>query len=146
MTARGSGQILFDFVRYWSRRSAHRDLGLADQGRLVVVTEAVRSLTERGAAATVNAIAHEIAIDQSGASRLIKSATAAGYLAMETSASDGRRREVSLTPAGRSMLDQAHRWQEEVFLHLAADWSESRRREFQQAMTDLMDRSYELDA
>lgn len=112
----------------------------------MLVAEAVGSLTERGEAATVNSIAHTIGIDQSGASRLVKSATAAGYLAMEASASDGRRRELSLTPAGNSMLDQAHRWQEEIFSQLSAGWPESRRREFQKAMTDLMDRSYELDA
>ncbi|WP_328418231.1 MarR family winged helix-turn-helix transcriptional regulator [Micromonospora sp. NBC_00389] len=108
----------------------------------MLVSEAVHCLTERGISATVNAVAHEIGIDQSGASRLIKSATSAGYLVMEASAADGRRREASLTPAGRSMLNQAHRWQEEVFGQLAAGWSEQRRREFQQAMTDLVDRSY----
>ncbi|MET8311411.1 MarR family winged helix-turn-helix transcriptional regulator [Micromonospora sp. NPDC005173] len=112
----------------------------------MLVSEAVHCLTERGISATVNAVAHEIGIDQSGASRLIKSATSAGYLVMEASAADGRRREASLTPAGRSTLNQAHRWQEEVFDQLAAGWSEQRRREFQQAMTDLMDRSYATEA
>ncbi len=110
----------------------------------MLVAEAVGSLTARGEAATVNSVAHTIGIDQSGASRLIKSATAAGCLVREASASDGRRRELSLTPAGGSMLDRAHRWQEEIFRHLSADWPERRRREFQQAMTDLMDHSYEL--
>lgn len=138
--------MLFDFVRHWSRRSAIGEPGLAEQGRLVLVAEAVRSLTERGVSATVNAVAHEIGIDQSGASRLIKNATTAGYVAMGSSSSDGRRREASLTPAGKSMLDQAHWWQEELFRQLSAGWSESRRREFQQAMTELMGRSYELDA
>ncbi|OKI65554.1 transcriptional regulator [Micromonospora sp. CB01531] len=146
MTRPGPGHVLFGFVRHWSRRSVTGDPAIADQGRLVLVSEAVHSLTKRGAAATVNAIAHEIGIDQSGASRLIKSATAAGYLVIAASATDGRRREASLTPAGRSMLAQAHRWQEDVFDQLTADWSEERRRDFQQAMTDLMARSYALDA
>ncbi|MFF4875275.1 MarR family winged helix-turn-helix transcriptional regulator [Micromonospora sp. NPDC000668] len=146
MTSQGPGQVLFGFVRHWSRRSATGDPGVAEQGRLVLVSEAVHCLTERGISATVNAVAHEIGIDQSGASRLIKSATAAGYLVMEASAADGRRREASLTPAGRSMLNQAHRWQDEVFDQLAAGWSEQRRREFQQAMTDLVDRSYATEA
>jgi MarR family transcriptional regulator, organic hydroperoxide resistance regulator len=141
----GPGQVLFDFVRHWSRRSAAGDPQVADQGRLVLVSEAVRSLSERGLSATVNAVAKEIGIDQSGASRLVKSATAAGYLVMEVSAADGRRREAALTPAGRSMLEHAHRWQEDVFAQLSVDWSQERRREFQQAMTDLMHRSYELD-
>lgn len=111
----------------------------------MLVCEAVHCLTERGVPATVNAVAHGIGIDQSGASRLITSATAAGHLVMAASAADGRRREASLTAAGRSMLDQAHRWQEEVFDQLAGRWSEERRRDFQQAMTDLMDRSHAMD-
>ncbi|TWF74567.1 DNA-binding MarR family transcriptional regulator [Pseudonocardia hierapolitana] len=112
----------------------------------MLVSEAVYALGQRGVPATVNAIAHEIGIDQSGASRLIKSATAAGYVVMAASAADGRLREASLTLAGRTMLDQAHRWQEEIFDQLTTGWSEKKRRDFQQAMTDLMDRSYAMEA
>ncbi|MDL5199081.1 MarR family winged helix-turn-helix transcriptional regulator [Streptomyces sp. ALI-76-A] len=137
---------MFGFVRHWARRSVVSDPAAAEQGRLVLVTEAVRSLTARGVPATVNAVAHEIGIDQSGASRLIKSASTAGHLVMEASPVDGRRREASLTPAGRSLLEQAHRWQEQVFDQLTAGWSEQRRRDFQQAMTELMDQSYVMDA
>lgn len=144
MTGQGPGQVLFGFVRHWSRRTATGDAG-ADQGRLVLVGEAVHALTRRGVRATVNAIAHEIGIDQSGASRLVRSATAAGYLVLAASAADARRREASLTPAGRAMLARAHRWQEDVFNQLTAGWSERRRREFQQAMTDLVDRSHAMD-
>ncbi|MCZ2850512.1 MarR family winged helix-turn-helix transcriptional regulator [Modestobacter sp. VKM Ac-2978] len=137
---------MFSFVRHWSRRSAAGDPGAPEQGRLVLVCEAVHCLTERGISATVNAVAHEIGIDQSGASRLIKSATAAGHLIMKASVVDGRQRRASLTAAGRSMLDHAHAWQDEVFDQLAADWSDERRRDFRQSMTDLMDRSYAMDA
>jgi DNA-binding MarR family transcriptional regulator len=112
----------------------------------VLVCEAVHALSQRGTPATVNAIAHDIGIDQSGASRLITSATATGYLAMAASPADGRRREASLTPAGRSMLDQAHRWQEDVFVQLTTGWSDKKRHDFQQAMTDLMHCSYAMDA
>ncbi|HEY3504746.1 MAG TPA: MarR family winged helix-turn-helix transcriptional regulator [Actinocatenispora sp.] len=140
----GPGQVLFGFVRHWSRRTAPGDAEL-DQGRLVLVGETVHALGRRGVPATVNAIAHEIGIDQSGASRLVRSATAAGYLVLAASGADARRREASLTPAGRTMLDRAHRWQEEVFGRLTTGWSERRRREFQQAMTDLMDRSHAMD-
>jgi hypothetical protein len=44
------------------------------------------------------------------------------------------------------MLEQAHDWQEQVFDRLAEGWSERQRRDFQQAMTDLIDRSYALNA
>ncbi|MGW5456501.1 hypothetical protein [Nocardia sp. NPDC003979] len=79
-------------------------------------------------------------------SRLTKSATAVGYLAMATSAADGRLREAALTSAGRSMLDQAHRWQEGIFAQLTTGWSDKKRGDFQRTMTDLMDRSYAMDA
>jgi DNA-binding MarR family transcriptional regulator len=145
MTTEGPGQVLFRFVRRWSRRSLAAGTG-DEQGRLVLVCEAVHALSRRGAPATVNAIAHEIGIDQSGASRIVKSAASAGHLALAQSQADGRQRQASLTPAGRSMLDQAHRWQEEVFAQLASDWSDEKRRDFQQAMTELMERSYGMDA
>lgn len=145
MTDQGPGQVLFHFVRHWARRPVSADAG-GEQGRHVLVCEAVYALSQRGAPATVNAIAHEIGIDQSGASRLIKSATSGGYLAMAASPVDGRRREASLTPAGRFMLDQAHRWQEDIFAQLTTGWSDKKRRDFQRAMTDLMDRSYAMDA
>lgn len=145
MTDQGPGQVLFHFVRHWARRSNAVDAG-GEKGRLVLVCEAVHALSQRATRVTVNAIAHEIGIDQSGASRLIKSATAAGYLAMAASQGDGRRREASLTSAGRSMLDQAHRWQEDLFAELTTGWSDKKRLDFQQAMTELMDRSYAMDA
>jgi len=111
----------------------------------VLVTEAVHSLAQRGIAATINAVAHEVGIDQSGASRLVKDATEAGYLTMQTAASDGRRREASVSSSGRAVLEQAQAWQEQVFDRLTRDWSDERRSDFQRAMTDLVDRSYDLD-
>ena len=112
----------------------------------MLVTEAVHCLARRGVAATINAVAHEICIDQSGASRLVKSATEAGYLTTQASESDGRRCQASLTSSGHTMLKHAHHWQEQVFDQLTVGWSEQQRHDFQQAMTDLIDRSYELGA
>lgn len=111
----------------------------------MLVTEAVHFLTQRGIAASVNAVAHEIGIDQSGASRLVKTATEAGYLTMRASEMDGRRRHAMVTSSGLTMLKQAREWQEQVFDRLTAGWSEQRRYDFQQAMTDLVDQSYALD-
>jgi DNA-binding MarR family transcriptional regulator len=136
---------LFAFVRHWSRRSPTSDQKVAEQGRLVLVTEAVHVLTQRGTAATVNAVAHEIGIDQSGASRLVKSATEAGYLTMRASETDGRRRQAMVTSSGRRMLTQAREWQEQVFDRLTEGWSRQQRHDFQRAMTDLVDQSYALD-
>ncbi|MEU2946491.1 MarR family winged helix-turn-helix transcriptional regulator [Nocardiopsis alba] len=146
MNAGGPGETLFAFVRHWARRTPAGDPKIADRGRIVLVCEAVHSLTERGTSATVNAIAHEVGIDQSGVSRLVKSAAEDGYLVMEVSRTDGRRREASLTDEGRDMLEQAHHWQERVFDRLTEGWSAERRREFHRSMRDLMDRSREPEA
>lgn len=143
---RGPGQVLFEFVRHWSRRSNQdqSDSG-AERGRLVLVTEAVQSVARREPA-TINAVAHELGLDQSGASRLVKSAVAGGYLRMRAPAADGRRRHVTVTPAGLELLAQAHSWQESVFDQLAEGWSDEQRRHFQQAMLTLLDRSHMLDS
>lgn len=142
----GPGQTLFQFVRHWARRTSALDPRTADQGRLVLVTEAVHSLTGRGELATVNAIAHEIGIDQSGASRLVKSATDAGVIELWTSDVDARRRHATVTSSGRRMLKDAHAWQEKVFDQLTDGWTPEQRLAFQQAMVSLVDRSYSLNA
>src|SRR3954462_193026 len=142
MSAAGPGQLLFGFVRHWSRRSTAGDSSVAEQGRLVLVTEAVAALAGRAEPTTVNAVAEEIGIDQSGASRLIKNAGGAGYLRMTAAPSDGRRREAAVTPVGHTALRQAHAWQERMFDELTAGWSRQRRDDFQAAMADLVARSY----
>lgn len=146
MSTAGPGQLLFGFVRHWSRRAAAGGASVAEQGRLVLVTEAAAALVGREKSATVNAIADEIGIDQSGASRLIKSAVDAGYLTMTLASSDGRKREASVTSAGHTALRQAHAWQERVFAELTAGWSQQRRDDFQRAMADLIARSYSVGA
>ncbi|MGP5305163.1 hypothetical protein [Brachybacterium alimentarium] len=145
MSKTGSGELLFSLVRHWSRRSAVGGAAVAERGRLVLVVEAVASLIDRGLSATVNAVASEIGIDQSGASRLVKNAVDAGYVGMTTSQSDGRKREVTVTPSGDAVLQKAHAWQERVFDGLTVGWSRQRREEFHAAMTDLLRRSFITD-
>ena len=130
----GPGQLLFEFVRHWARRTT-------DQGRLVLVTEAVHTRTRRGQTATVNDVAHELGIHQSGASRFTRNAADAGYLEIRTSTSDARRRELVVTETGLAMLDQAHAWQERVFAQLTEDWTTRQRDDFQKAMAQLVERS-----
>jgi DNA-binding MarR family transcriptional regulator len=137
------GQLLFAFVRHWSRRALTGDTAITEQGRLVLATEAVEAVTSRTGGATVNGVARELGIDQSGASRLITTACDAGYLVMVKGSADGRRREVSITPKGRGALGEAHAWQEQVFAELTVDWSSARRESFARAMADLIARSHE---
>jgi hypothetical protein len=55
MSTPGPGQLLFAFVRHWSRGAVAGDGSVAARGRLVMVTEAVAALTGRNALATLNA-------------------------------------------------------------------------------------------
>jgi DNA-binding MarR family transcriptional regulator len=83
-----------------------------------MVTEAVLALD---GGATVNRIARELGLDQSGASRMVAAAVKGGYLAKTTDA-DARLRLVAVTPKGRELPADAHAWQETVFGELTADW------------------------
>lgn len=117
------GQALFQVVRYWSRRWTGVGHGVdADRGRDVMVTEAVASLQGRQGA-TVNDVANEVGIDQSGGSRFISQAVERGYLGKIASPHDGRQRLLIVTPEGEELLEAAHQWQESVFDELTANWS-----------------------
>lgn len=87
-----------------------------------MVTEAVAAL-QGDAGATVNQVADELGIDQSGASRFVSQAVERGYLRKVSSPSDARQRRLLVTDEGEKMLDSAHHWQESVFVELTADWS-----------------------
>ena len=121
-TGGGPGQTLFRLVRFWSRRwtGAGQAVEL-EHARDVMVTEAVASLSQRDGA-TVNAVANELGIDQSGASRFIAQAVERGYLVKAASAEDARQRVLLVSPAGEALLDAAHAWQEGVFAELTASW------------------------
>lgn len=87
-----------------------------------MVTEAVAAL--QGAdGATVNQVADELGIDQSGASRFVSQAVERGYLRKVASPTDARQRLLLVTSKGAKMLESAHDWQETVFADLTADWS-----------------------
>jgi len=121
----GPGQLLFWLVRFWSRRwtGAGNAVEL-EHARDVMVTEAVASLGQ-GDGATVNAVANELGIDQSGASRFIAQAVQRGYLRRDSAPDDARKRALFVTPEGRGLLQAAHEWQETVFAELTAGWDEA---------------------
>ena len=127
----GPGQALFRVVRFWSRRwTGAGQVAELEHARDVMVTEAVASLSQRDGA-TVNAVANELGIDQSGASRFIAQAVQRGYLRKAPAQQDTRRRALHLTPAGEALLHAAHAWQEAVFADLTADWPEQDVRQLQ---------------
>ncbi len=106
--------------------------------------EVARSLAPHGPP-SVNEIAAELGLDQSGASRMIKEAVEAGYLELGRSASDARRRVITVTDAGAALLVDAHRWQEQVVGELTDGWTVRQRADLHRAMLRLLDRSRELN-
>jgi DNA-binding MarR family transcriptional regulator len=132
---------VFRFVRYWSRRSIVAghvvDAERLSQGRDVMVTEVVQALQEDGEA-TVNRVADQLGIDQSGASRFVTQAVERGYLRKVASPTDPRRRPLVVTDEGAALVERAHQWQEAVFADLASDWSEAEIQQFHRLMERLI--------
>lgn len=125
------GPSLFRLVRFWSRRwttRASEELtGEMRHVQHILVVEAVDAL--RGEA-TVNAVARQLGLDHSGASRMVKDAAAAGYLSREESDEDRRRTVVRLTTDGSELLAGAREWQERAFDELTATWDPQDKAQF----------------
>ncbi|MGW5388224.1 MarR family winged helix-turn-helix transcriptional regulator [Nocardia sp. NPDC003963] len=133
-TSVDGGPALFRLVRFWSRRWIQRGAGeqSADlrNAAHVQVVEAVAGAAGAPDEATITAVAHQLGLDHSGASRMVRDATAAGYLARRESDLDRRRTALHLTPAGDRLLADAHDWQRRIFDRLTDDWSPADRRRF----------------
>ncbi|SHJ99850.1 DNA-binding transcriptional regulator, MarR family [Nocardiopsis flavescens] len=132
----GPGRTLFRFVRHWARGWNGTDGGDAN-GRDVMVVEAVADLADR---ATVTAVAEELGIDQSGASRMVAGAVERGHLRKEPSPGDRRARVLVVTEQGDDLLRSARGWQEAVFAELARGWPEEDVRTFRRLMASLVER------
>jgi DNA-binding MarR family transcriptional regulator len=126
------GPALFRLVRFWSRRWALRTseelTGRMRHVQHILVVEAVDAAGPDEA--TVGVVAHQLGLDHSGASRMVRDAVAAGYLVREESERDRRRVLLRTTPSGRDLLEGSRRWQREVFDELTATWDRRDRRRF----------------
>jgi DNA-binding MarR family transcriptional regulator len=118
-------------VRFWSRRWAAQIADRAENVHVqhVQVVEAVNAAVGTLDADTnVVAVAHQLGVDRSVASRMISAAVAAGYVRKEGSPADARRAIMRLTDRGRELLAASHRWQQETFDSLVAHWDEADQR------------------
>jgi len=136
--AADGGPALFRLVRFWSRRWSNQALtrvtGESD-GELrrvqhIQVVEAVAAALRTGEQAAVTDVAEQLGLDHSGASRMVRDAVAAGYLARRDSTHDRRRVVVQLTDSGHELLTASHDWQRRCFDELTAAWDEHDRRRF----------------
>lgn len=132
-----TAQPLFHLVKQLSDPAIAYGSDDPTQSRMVEAVMAVQAVKERGTA-TINDIAQELRIDQSGASRWMSQAIAAGLVQRERAASDGRARECGLTRAGEELLEKARQWQEEMYLRLTADWSDEERTGFESGVQSIL--------
>lgn len=136
MSSSDGGPALFRLVRFWSRRWARGvAVGISDQASLpqhVLTLDAISTSARNNHddGATVGDVARLLGLDHSGASRMVAAANASGYVARTRAASDGRRRVLNLTAAGRELIDASKEWQRETFDELTAHWSERDRAQF----------------
>jgi DNA-binding MarR family transcriptional regulator len=127
------GPALFRLVRFWSRRWA---AGVAqgngsDAGHVghVLVLEAIDAASREGTA-QIGAVAVELGLDRSNASRMLASAVSAGLVTKMVSPQDARCTELAMTPAGKELLTAAHAWQAQTFAQLVAGWPAADARRF----------------
>lgn len=132
MASADGGPALFRLVRFWSRRWARGVAAGIDAGapavQHVLTVGAVHAGGPGGA--TVGEVARRLGLDQSGASRMVAAAAADGYVDPARAATDARRSVLCLTPTGRALLDESHRWQRGAFAELTAAWDADDRTRF----------------
>lgn len=127
--ARG-GPALFRLVRFWSRRwAAGPRRGPTGSIAHILILEAIDA-AGGGAPAAIAAVARELGLDRSNASRMLADAVSAGLVAKAVAAGDARRAELAVTAQGRALLDTARAWQGEVFTRLVEGWPEEDARRF----------------
>ncbi|TMR96388.1 MarR family winged helix-turn-helix transcriptional regulator [Nonomuraea basaltis] len=137
------GPALFRLVRFWSRRwagQASEELtGEPRHVQHILVVEAVHTQTGAEDPPTVGTVAHQLGLDHSGASRMVKDAVEAGYLARATSDRDRRRASLELTERGHGLLARSRQWQRQAFDELTASWDPRDRRQFAAHLRRLAD-------
>ena len=133
------GQALFAFVRFWSRRWTGVGLGAdARRGRDVMVLEAIHALTAGDRPTSINDVARELGVDQSGASRMVARAEQEGLVTRQAPGRIGAASTITSTAAGDKLLRQAHAWQNEVARQLTADWPDEDVRTLMELMERLV--------
>lgn len=141
------GPALFRLVRFWSRRwimrASEEVTGQLRHVQHILVVEAVESTGGIPEEATIGTVAHQLGLDHSGASRMVRDAVAAGYLIRAASEHDRRRSRLRLTTEGRDLLAGSRGWQRRVFDELTSTWDQQDRRQF---ATYLQRLTGELDA
>lgn len=96
----------------------------------ILVVQAVAEAERTGREVTIGGLATQLGVDPSTASRLVAQSVQAGLLRRDASQSDARARHVALSEAGRTLAEDAARFQRAVFAAATDGWSEAEREAF----------------
>ncbi|MBG0832805.1 winged helix-turn-helix transcriptional regulator [Planomonospora sp. ID67723] len=129
---------LFRLRRIWSRplraRRAERSPRSVQLSNVMVV-HAVHKLSLDVPEVTVGAVAEQLDVDPSTASRLVNDAIAAGLVGREASEVDARRARLVLSGPGRRVLDAVVCYRRSYLDGLMADWDRADREVFARLLT-----------
>ena len=130
-----AGRALFRLGRLFARRTSHhapaeRAGRPVELSRILVAEAIAAGPGEPRGEITVGLIADRLAVEPSTASRLVAEAIREGYVTRATSPTDARRLRLDLTPAGRDLVADAHRYQRATFEALTHTWPARDRAEF----------------
>ncbi|WP_326643101.1 MarR family winged helix-turn-helix transcriptional regulator [Streptosporangium sp. NBC_01755] len=124
---------LFRLRRIWSRplraRKAEESQRPVPMSNVMVV-HAVHKLSLDVSEVTVGAVAEQLDVDPSTASRLVNDAIGAGFVEREESVVDARRARLVLSERGRRVLEAVVRHRRTYLDSLMADWDEQDREAF----------------
>jgi DNA-binding MarR family transcriptional regulator len=138
---------LFHIRRVWAKPEIMRKLreqgpsGHPVQMSSLFVVHAVAQLSGIGSDVAVGAVAEQLDIDPSTASRLVGHAIDAGFVARRPSPRDARRANLQLTAVGQRLKAVADRFRRAYLAELLADWTEAERAEFARLLTRFTDAS-----
>ena len=139
-----AGRALFRLGRLFARRSSHHTpaerAGRPVDLSRILVSEAVAAGPDGPEGdITVGLIADRLAVEPSTASRLVAEAIREGYVTRTTSSTDARRLRLGLTPAGRALVADAHRFQRATFEEITHAWPARERAEFARLLVRFTD-------
>lgn len=124
-------QAVFRLRRIWQKPTLNRQLRAArgddsaqvHLSNIFVVHAIARVAAECDSEITIGAVADRLDVDPSTASRLVGGAIEAGMVTRRASEADARRAQLTLTDAGRAVLDHAANVRRKYIGGLMADWS-----------------------
>ncbi|MGC4938186.1 MarR family winged helix-turn-helix transcriptional regulator [Kribbella sp. DT2] len=110
----------------FSRLRRHAPTGRKDFSRNLILNVVADGTAEM----TVGAVAEELKVDPSVASRMVSDCIEQGLLLRAASQTDGRRTVLEITPEGQALRDEFARQQREAFERITADWEQTERLQF----------------